>query len=99
MWVALNNKGSNKKKSVNRNYFCHENFYSGDLFSAAPCGLMLALQKDVLFHSTQVTGAMRFKIQGQANRLQPGPSFQLWKWSFERHALMLLLRKTAQLKV
>ncbi len=76
MWVALNNEGSNKKKSVNRNYFCHENFYSGDLFSTAPYGLMLELHKDVLFHSTQVTRVM-FKIQGQANRVQPGPSFQL----------------------
>jgi hypothetical protein len=87
----LNTRGSNKKTSVKRNYFCHY-FFSGDLFSPAPYGLIVVLHQDVLFHSTQVTGAMTFKIQGRANRAQPGPRFE---WN----ALMLLLNKTAQLKV
>jgi hypothetical protein len=49
--------GSNKKKSVNRHYFCHEK-NSNDLFRTALYGLMLVLHKDSLFHCLQFFKAL-----------------------------------------
>jgi hypothetical protein len=50
MYLWTLQKGSNKKKSINLHYFCHDIFFSNDLFSAALYTLILVLHKNVLFH-------------------------------------------------
>ncbi len=56
--------GWNNKKYIHWHDFCHENFFSGDLFRAAPHWLMIVLNRDVLFHCDKC--AVNFQIPGSS---------------------------------